>query len=213
MTDLVIPATQNPADIDASDEIALFDTDATYAELLAQEESYKPEGFTLTDKKDLLGVPHIITRVTYWTPPKDPKQMGMVSVEAVVGDIPSLMRAIERKHVPHVDEMRQLQVDPEERIVYNDGSTGVRRQLTQMFQAFGIIDVGGSPEDGDARFDRRWTDWDSFSQTRPQGDDIEVPSIGMNHKGRPLVIKVLRGLYVSEYSNDYTDEGRTYYVK
>jgi hypothetical protein len=207
----VVPA-DDSGDVDQYSELS-------YSELLGLE-SYRVTGFALLDKRELLGVPHIITRVTYWRPNKNKDgslQLGMVSVEAILGDIDTLLMAINRRWVPNVDDMTQLKLQPNERIVYNDGSTGIRRQLTQLFHKIKLINVGSmtaEEEKSGAAFDRAWPDWESFSQFRRQSEEVgDVPSIGLDHRGRPLVIRADRGLSVSEYSNSYTDEGETFYLR
>lgn len=177
----------------------------TFDELMEME-SYTTLGFTPLEKEEMKGVPHIITRVTYWVPKKD--QRGFVSVEATIAGPTHLESAHKRGWISE----GQTNVEPNERVVYNDGGTGIRRQLTKMFHELGLLNVGGSADDGDARFDRAWPEWESFSQSREQGEHT-VPSFDTNHNGNPLIIKQLRGLHVSEYSNEYSDEGVTWYLR
>lgn len=76
------------------------------------------EGYALADKKDLLGLPFIITGVTFrYARVNDKKEaVDYVSLEAV-----TMHNAA---------------------IVLNDGSTGVRRQVVQYLQSLGAIDEG-----------------------------------------------------------------------
>lgn len=149
------------------------------------------------DKNLLLGVPHVITRVTY-RPGIDDKDY--VSVEATLGDYAALSHAVLRKWIPNVATVDDLVFDPEERIVYNDGSTGIRRQLTMILHNAGIINVG--PVEDGFSYDRPYTEWESFNQVgkmnNESGDDkIEVPDIQHNGNDAPLAIFAMRGLRVS----------------
>lgn len=195
-------------------------TDAEYAVMsydeLMEMESLRIQGLTLISKEEMLGVPHIITRVTYWMPKKD--QKGMVSVEATIGGIPHLERAIQRRWIPNVENADQLRIDPNERVVYNDGGTGIRRQITMMLESLKLLDVGDNDNQTPERFDRPWTEWENFAEHRYQSKEIgTVPSFS-RHTGadgveRALIIRCDRGLYLSAYSNEYTDEGETFYLR
>lgn len=177
---------------------------------LAEMQAYVLDGFSELDKAELLGVPHIITGVTYWLP--KPKQRGFIAVEATIASPHILGEAVRRGWIKGVTDMATLRFSPNERIVYNDGGTGVRRQITKQLQKHGLIDVGHADMD-DTRFDLPWTQWNSFSESREQGDKGLVPSLEHNHVGDPLIIFAMRGLSVSEYSNEHTDEGKTYYIR
>jgi hypothetical protein len=187
----------------------------TYAELQGME-MMRVTGLTLLSKELLMGVPHIITRVTYWQPKKD--QKGMVSVEATVADFPVLKRAIERGWVPNTESVDQLKLDPEERVVYNDGGTGIRRQITVILEQLKLIDVGDNKNPLPERFDRPWPEWEEFAETRYQSAEIgQVPSFSRytaaDGTEKPFLLQVPRGLYVSSYENEYTDEGTTFYLR
>ncbi len=73
----------------------------TYDEMLEMPEQEEVLGAALTEKEDLLSVPFIITRLTFRT--SDKSEAEYVSVEATT---------VKNEHV-----------------VFNDGSTGIRRQL------------------------------------------------------------------------------------
>ncbi len=128
------------------------------------------EGYTLTDKATLIGVPFIIIGITfrYGGLFADRRPRDYVSVEAVTKD-----------NAP---------------IVFNDGSTGIRRQLVQYLGSVGLL-PNGNVEDPDT---------------------VIVGVEGMTHAAhmtegmRPLACP--RGLRVSEYENEYTKEGETYYL-
>jgi len=186
----------------------------SYTDLLAMD-SLRVEGFAIVEKADLLGVPHIITRVTYWRPNKG--QLGMVSVEATIADEATLKSAVDRGWVPDKETVDALKVKANERIVYNDGSTGIRRQLTSLFVQQGLVQLGKHSEEdreNGRAFDQPWTEWQSFNEWRRQSEEVgNVPSFSRLLDNRPLILRADRGLSVSSYSNEYTDEGETYYLR
>lgn len=199
-------------------------TDNDYAmmsyEDLEAMETIRVSGFTIVSKEELLGVPHIATKVTYWHPLEG--RFGFVSVEATVASAPVLKRAISRGWVPNVAADDQFRLEPSERIVYNDGGTGIRRQLTELFHGVGVIDVGHEDINDGSRFDTPWPDWEAFTDTRRQSAEIgevpcvwRIPTDDKRWEGgyKPFVLKADRGLSVSEYSNAYTDDGRTFYLR
>lgn len=195
--DLVLPGDQ---------EYAMM----SYDELMAME-SFRVAGLSLLSKEELLGVPHIITKVTYWMPKAE--QLGMVSCEATLASPEYLKKAIERGWIPNISTPDQMKLEPSERVVYNDGGTGIRRQLTALFHNQEVIDVGHEDVEDDSRFDVAWPEWVSFSETRRQSAEVgDVPCVSRIGK-RPLILRADRGLSVSEYSNAYTDNGTTFYLR
>lgn len=200
---------------------------ATYGELTVDgaADMYVISGVALVDKALLIGVPHVITSVTYQAIPPAPtsgprkgeKVRGFVSIEATVADEPTLARAIQRHQMPGIAKNDQCPFDPNERIVYNDGGTGIRRSLTAMFDRIGLIKVGGDtdPEKdpNGRRFDTAWDEWDSAGdQLRFMSEEIgSVPHITKNPTGGPLLISCRRGLRVSQYDVEGLGEAETYY--
>lgn len=188
-------------------------------------EHYKFESTTHLkgDKKPLLiGVTHVITSVTFQTPVEvkkgqDPDR-GYVTVEATVASEGYLLQQIRQGKIPNVESLEGLGVRPNERIVYNDGSTGIRRQLVAMLNFTGHIKVDDVIETDDV-YDRPWTEWlYTGDQTKvyAAGKDEErtVPSFDRKRNGDPLVIPVMNGLRASYYPNPGVGGGEsvTYYL-
>lgn len=179
-----------------------------YSEIDNAGEFYKIPGWDLVDDKDkLMGVPFIIVGVTFQMPVADKArpagERDYVSCRAIIGDQAALDEAEERGWIPG-----KLAFKPEERILFNDGSTGIRRDIVKILHSAGLIDVG---HDGDpARFDNPWTQWDECKQHAQQGENL-VPEFVSNHRGNLFTIKARRGVRKSEYSNEYGD-AVTYYL-
>ena len=157
------------------------------------------------DKFLLIGVPHLITRVTY-RPRTARQERGYVSVEATIASLPHIAQAVRRKWMPGVEDMGAFPFTPEEKIVYNDGGTGIRRQLTMVLHAQDYLNIGDVEDN--RSFDRDWMEWDSFATSIQQNDGdgkIDVPDF------QHLRIFAAHGLRVSEYDADGID-AKTFYL-
>jgi hypothetical protein len=190
----------------------------SFADLLGLE-SYTIPGFTELDKDELLGVPLIVTGITWWLSqyknPVTKEPLDFVSLEAKIGDEEALLQALKRGWVPEKTTLDELRFSPNEWVVFSDGGTGIRRQVTELCHLEGLIDVGAPDIEDRSRFDRAWMQWEHFAESRVQSADVgKVPCVTKNRNGKPFVMRVLRGLSVSTgYSNDYTDNGTTYYLR
>jgi len=102
-------------------------------------------------------------------------------------------------------------------LVINDSSTGIRRQLVEYLWAVGAIELpepiiykGGL---GESSFDLPVSEWPLVHRGEirfdTQGNPIYEVDFKM-HLGKNLMAP--RGIRISEYHNDYTDEGRTRYL-
>lgn len=161
-------------------------------------------------EKDLLrlvGVPHIIHTVTYRPGTLDANKVrgDYVSVEYIVAKQAQLDEAIKRGWIPpdNLDKIPQA----EERGVYNNSGTGIRRQLTHILWSKGllVLDKTNAPQSM-SDFDKRFQDWESFDQATEMNDDdgnkFPVPCFSREKDGRPLVIIPRHGLRVS-YMEQY----------
>jgi hypothetical protein len=180
------------------------------AELDSSEEFYEIPGFGLvTDKKTVIGLPFSILGVTFQKPVKDKAneygERDYVTLRCVVHDAAHIADALRRGLIPS----GEAAYDPEERIVINDGSTGIRRQIVKMLHSAKLIDIGAI--ESEFSYDKPWTQWESFSQSEFQGED-EVPGFTKNHNGNQLHIKARRGLRASVYSNEYAEDAVTFYL-
>lgn len=169
-------------------------SDLSWSEIMERtEDLVTVSGNLLVSKQTLEAIPHVITSIRYQEYKND---RGYVSIEATVADESTLFKA----------ENRIPGVNAEERVVYNDGSTGIRRQITKMLHTMGLIVVAGNVAD-DSAFDIGFLDW----KTYPGRESGDLPYFRRNPRGGPLLIWVRRGLQVSKYSNDHGD-AETWYL-
>lgn len=172
-----------------ANELRLYDPDMDFRKL-ALEATYFSKGYRLVHKEDLEAVPHVIIGVTYREGFSRAGAAGdYVSVEAVVGDKDTLA-------LPQVRAMRaglpELTVYPNESVVYNDSSTGIRRALTQLFQQIGLIDVGKPRNKDENPFDKPYQFWAA-------GDELATSGIITDANGEKFRYVAMRGLNKSEY--------------
>lgn len=166
------------------------------------------------DKMSLVGVPMVITRVTY-RPKAAKTERGFVSVEAVIGDEPAIRQAIRRGWIPNVERFEDFPFVPEELVVFNDGSTGIRRQLTMILQSARKLDIGPWDEGDNSAFDRDWSEWNVFATSSKQ-------NIGEDSQGNPVQIDIpdftdlrifaTHGLRVSNYTAAGVGDATTFYL-
>ena len=170
------------------------------------------DGADLERGANLIGVPMCITKAVF-------RQGGFlnqgitgwyVSLEAVIAPAVEIARAYRRGRIP---EDTELTVQPGEDIVFNEGGTGVYRQIVQYLEAKGLVTLPEGPElgkYGDSRFDTlppEWTvnveDIQSVTRIAPDGE-----------RTLTFDIKLLcpRGLRQSKYENEYTKQGVTRYL-
>ena len=181
-------------------------------------------GLTLVDQLDLLGVPFYVTGIRFQSPiPDKAKDCGWrdyVSLECTVADEATLNEQLKRgrvlrttgKNATSFQDIDELAVSPNERIVVNDGSTGIRRQIVSILDhsKMGLIEVGH--HDVERRYDMPWNLWESSGdQTFVSGENI-LPYFTHRKDGKPLLINSRRGLYGSEFSNEYGDS-TTFYLR
>lgn len=165
---------------------------------LALEAQYHARGFRLVSKAELIGVPHVIVGVTYREGfPRNGKVGDYVSVEAVVADMDTLNSIPVRSQIP-----QELTVFGNEPVVYNDSGTGIRRELTKVFQEAGLIDVG--PPNGDEdQYDKPYQFWTA-------GEELAGTGIVADGNGVKFRYLALRGLRRSDYESPY-GPATTYY--
>jgi hypothetical protein len=155
----------------------------------------------LTDeRRDMLeNVPFLIVGVTYRPGIMRGERLGYyVSVEARVAPAPLIVR---RGIDPYT-----LPFDPDAHVVFNDGSTGVYRQITAALNGMGWIKLGptGVATDapmGESVYDQAPGEWDAVNV-----GDVREDESGRGIYTAPVRLRAARGLRLSRYSNEYTGD-------
>lgn len=170
------------------------------------------DGADLERGANLIGVPFCITRAVFRQ--GDFLNQGItgwyVSLEAVIAPAMEIARALRRGRIP---EGTELTVEPGEDVVFNEGGTGVYRQIVAYLEAKKLITLPDGPEQGkygESRFDTLPPEW-----TVNVEDIHSVVRIGPDgERTVTFDIRLLcpRGLRSSEYENEYTKQGVTRYL-
>lgn len=168
-------------------------------------------GADLLDKEIidfLVGIPHIIVGVDYRQGKalKNGHDGAYVSLTAVVAPEDVMRRR-------YKGELSALPFDPEAVVVYNDGGTGVYRQVTKILHDKGYIKLpdpvieGGTS--GQSSYDVHPSQWEGIDNTRvrvSRDDEGEFKGIHAN-----IRISAPRGIRYSEYDGP-EGEARTRYI-
>jgi hypothetical protein len=186
----------------------LANMDDLWANPVAHGAAIVDEG-TLEEKVRLLGVPFAILRVTYQSN-FEKSERGYVTLEGAIAPQRYLDEA--KRWMPPANVSTVYR--PGEIVKINDGSTGIRRQITSILHEAGLIDVGAlDKDDPRGTFDRPWTEWNAFAQSSkqngPNGTKVDVPDITTGPSGAPLSILVYHGLRVSV---EPTYQAEVYYL-
>lgn len=167
-------------------------------------------------KEWLIGIPLKIVTATFHVPAKG---NGMVSLEAYIGSEQAIRKNLRRNSIaPEAMVDGQLIVEPGEYIVVNDGGTGVRRQILEMMETEGRVDLGHpkmpkTGKLGESRYDLPWCQkkgdtlvpvWKSFATSVLEGE-ISVPYFAVE-----LILP--KGFRPSQYENEQ-GENTTYYLQ
>lgn len=171
---------------------------------------------------DLVGVPFLITRVVFRPGVKRDKILAAyVSCETLIS--PSLdLRLInarrESSELPRLTSLESLAIEPGSHIIFNDGSTGIYRQIIKYLYMKKyieldepVIDAGGY---GETTFDQPPSQWRNILQ----GETADYPASkdGSIFTGYSANTRIYcpRGLRISTYTNEYTQNatGKTRYI-
>lgn len=188
------PDTGEMVPVDATEtralsSIGLYDPDLDFRKL-ALEATHFAKGFRLVKKEQLLAVPHVILGITYREGfPRAGSPGDYVSLECVVADKDTLHSGPVMASLPVPPD--QLTVYPNETVVYNDSSTGVRRQITELLATMGMINPGKANGD-ENKFDKPFQRWTA-------GDSIATDGIITDQNGEPFRYVAIRGLRKSDY--------------
>jgi hypothetical protein len=183
--------------IDSADEILGYD--------LARDET----------ADDLVGVPFLMTRLIFRPGVlRDKLRAAYVSCEVRIAphlDIRTVNSRREGSRLPKLESLESLAFGPDSHVVFNDGSTGVYRQMVKYLAAKGFITLkdpvieAGSY--GESSFDSPPSGWADVHTGESQFDPD-------GFMGFDSAIRLFcpRGLRLSLYENDYTQTGKTRYI-
>jgi hypothetical protein len=169
------------------------------------------EGADLEKGANLIGVPFCITKAVFRE--GDFLNQGVtgwyVSLEALIAPAREVARAYQRGRIP---EGVSLTVEPGESIIFNEGGTGVYRQVVAYLEAKGLITLPDKPEGGswgESKYDTLPNKWEVSDPIRPSavGPDGTWSEIEF-----PITLLCPRGLRQSEYENEHTKQGVTRYL-
>lgn len=138
----------------------------------------------LLEKQGLVGTPFIITAVTFRPGYPIPGRPG------ILGDYVSV----------------EVTTYDNRRVVFNDGSTGVRREIVEILVNSGTVTLGK-----DQSLDTRYQEWDSdkVSGTWKTGDMLYIDTVG----ARPMRHLCRKGLRESVYQlPELPEESHTFYL-
>lgn len=191
-----------PAIRETVQEPALFDPNAVDWDSLYAE-SDVVRGYDLAKDKlfdALTGVPFVITRVTFRRGKvRDKRQFAYVSCETMIA--PESVLAKRRVNIA------DLPFDPGALVVFNDGSTGIYRQIVAYLEARGFITLPEGPDNGPhgtVRFDCPPSEWAEIHAGEASTDEDGFFTYTAN-----IRLACPRGLRLSTYENDYNPDGST----
>jgi hypothetical protein len=171
------------------------------------------KGADLLTAAELAGVPFVITGIALrpgdFANPATKEKGYYVSMEIVTGDEAEFAKARKRKRIPE-----DSSVDPGERLVFNDGSTGIYRQIVGLMEGLGWIKLPDGPEGGprgESRLDTPVSEWE-FADPAATGVEVRFDADGQPVVIAPVRVHCERGIRVSQYENDYTKDGKTHYL-
>jgi hypothetical protein len=170
-------------------------------------------GADLEKGNQLIGVPMCIIRATFrqgdYMSAKIDNKGWYVSLDTIIAPQTEIDRAIRRGRIPEENTVPE----PGEHLIFNEGGTGVYRQVVEYLAAKNRIQIKSDlPETGaygESRYDVLPPEWDY-----PEHGQYDLR---FDPDGNPVVsfeIRLLcpRGLRSSEYENEYTKQGVTRYL-
>ena len=173
-------------------------------------------GADLEKGEQLIGVPFCITSATFrqgdYLNAKTSERGWYVSLYTMVAPEIDIQRAIRRKRVP--EENLPNIPDPGEKLIFNEGGTGVYRQIVAYLEDKGFIQIDSQlPKEGaysESRYDIPPSQWKYPAEARNY-------ELRFDLSGEPVVsfyVRLLcpRGLRSSDYENDFTKTGHTRYI-
>jgi hypothetical protein len=135
-----------------------------------------------------------------------------VSLDTIIAPAHEIARAFRRNRIP--EENKTSLPEPGERLVFNEGGTGVYRQIVNYLEVKGFIRINSDfPAEGPygkSRHDVLPPEWEIR-------EDLKASALKIGDDGIPTVqfnIRLLcpRGLRSSKYENEWTKTAETRYI-
>lgn len=149
----------------------------------------------------LVNVPFKVTALTFRRGTKKPGvewDPAYVSCETVIAP----EHVLKRRRV----DMSMMPFEPDSQVVFNDGSTGIYRQIVAYLAAKGIISIPETlPEAGgygETRYDLPPSEWSEI-----HAGELTYSDDGFAEYVVSIRLTCPRGLRLSEYENDYNPSG------
>lgn len=164
---------------------------------------------------DLVGVPFLLVGVTFRPGVmRDKERQAYVSCEARIAphlDLRLINSRREGSRLGKLTDLEALAFGPDSHVVFNDGSTGVYRQVVKYLAAKGYINLAEPVIEagsyGESSFDQPPSRWAAADQ----GSATFDPDGFMGYSAA-IRLYCPRGLRLSLYENDYTQTGKTRYL-
>jgi hypothetical protein len=164
---------------------------------------------------DLVGVPLMITRVQFRPGVMRDKEMqAYVTCEARVApdlDLRLINSRRESSRLTKLTSLDTLAFGPDSHVVFNDGSTGIYRQIVKYLYSRGFIELESPVNEvgqyGESSFDQPPSRWANTTQGY-----IAFTPEGFATYSADIRLYAPRGLRLSLYQNDYTQTGKTRYL-
>jgi len=159
---------------------------------------------------DLVGVPFVITRVVFRPGVmRDKVLQAYVSCEVRIApqlDLRAINARRESSRLPRLTDLEALVFGPNAHMVFNDGSTGVYRQMVKYLFGKGFIvlktpvtEVG---QYGESSFDQPPNQWREIRE----GESVKDEKGWVDYSA-PILLYCPRGLRLSQYENEYAPTG------
>jgi hypothetical protein len=166
---------------------------------------------------DLTGIPFALTSVTFRPGVMRGKvRQAYVSCEVRISpnlDLRMINTRREASRLPRIPDLNALAFGPDSHVVFNDGSTGVYRQVIKYLTAKGYVELKQPVIEAGTYGES------SFDQPPSGFKDVHSGTVKFDKDGFAVYATPLapmlycpRGLRLSLYENDYTQTGKTRYI-
>lgn len=203
-------------DVERTSQVPVYQPGADWESLAAQADEIL--GYDLARDEtadDLVGVPFMLTRVIF-RPGAMRNKVQAAYVSCEVRTAPHLDARLinarrESSRLPRLADLDSLAFGPDSHVVFNDGSTGVYRQVVKYLAGKEYITLKAPVIEagpyGESSFDQPPSDWANVTH-----GEVRFTEDGFATYIADVLLFCPRGLRLSLYENDYTQTGKTRYL-